>query len=191
VSRRKPEKVLPEQIDLFWSVPNCTKDGIEYSLSSYFVHSITGEIWSCYSGRFLVPCKGTQGYMKVSLVSDQGKVIFSYQHRVVLAAKIKNWDWEQVHHIVRNTGLNIPENLEPRTRKEQFDEETRRNQSLSKQGSKSYLAKLNESQVFEIKLAALDAGDIVIFKKEMANKFRVHPMTIHAMLTGKTWTIYL
>lgn len=186
-SMRKSKNVLPEQVSEFWSLPVLIKDGVENNFSYYYVHSETGQIWSSWSGRYLIPCVGTQGYMKFSLASDEGNYIYTYGHRVSLAAKVGNWDWEQSHHKDRNTANNRPDNLEPRTRKEQFDEETRANQGKAKTGSKNTLSKFTEKEVHKIKLDAIGIEKFSKYSKEVAAQFNVHPNTIRFMLEGKTW----
>lgn len=169
---RRPA-ILPDNLEMYWNLPNMDK----HSFSRYLVNSVTGDIWSTYKGDFLTPSGESGAYRKVSLVSDSGHILFTYQHRVVLAAKLQSWDFATTHHKSRVRDDNRPDNLEPRTRKEQMDQETREN----------IYRKLTEESARDIKLGALTAIDKKVYRAEMAKKYGVSTQHIFDVLSGRFW----
>lgn len=174
---------------MYWSVPGfINMRGIERTFNDYLVHSITGDIWSCKSGRHLKPTRSKDtDYMQTGMMDDNGKVYSQNHQRIVLAAKLGHWDFYDAHHMNRIEQDNRPCNLEPRTRKENIDEITRQRMSEARRGEKHYSTSFTNQEVYEIKLGAIIADDLHEYKLEMAEIYDCHPATIYSMLNGKSW----
>lgn len=186
--KAKVNKVYPKNVDGYWTVPDLiADDGKVRSFSYYLVHSETGDIWSLKSGRNLCPSQDDNGYLRTGMVDDDGQTYNCSQHRIVLAAKLQHWNFIEANHINHLPWDNRPSNLEPTDSKGNKDEICRANMSAAKTGSKHPNAKLDEDDVYLIKVNAMYTEDIVGYKREMADTYGVHPNNIHMILSGKTW----
>ncbi|NGM81301.1 hypothetical protein G5B47_02615 [Paenibacillus sp. 7124] len=190
IELKNKEKVMPVNMDEFWSIPNLVDmNGTERSFSDYFVHSQTGNIWSCKSGRYLKPSPCTGNYRQVGIMDDSHKSYVRGQHRFVMAARLGTWEgWDEAHHLDTVPYNNCPINLSPRDRKGQFDETTRSNMSLAKIGKRSNFAKLTDDQVREIRKHIDEwTGQQTAFCVEIAEQLDVTYITIYNVIKQKVY----
>ncbi|ULO09658.1 hypothetical protein H1230_13305 [Paenibacillus sp. 19GGS1-52] len=187
--KRNIEKVMPNGIEMFWSVPSFVDgEGNERVFSYYFVHSVTGDIWSCRSNRYLVPSVATGGYMYVGLLDDSGKQLTTGQHRFVLASSLGAWEFEETGHKDRVRYNNKPNNLFPTTRKEQFDNELREAARDSKIGKRSNSAEFSDDEVRGIRNEYKSwVGKSRLYIREVAARTGVTEQTIYCIVDGRTY----
>lgn len=177
-------------INEFWSVPDLiNEDGAVSKFSNYLVHKKTGDIWSLTSNRYLKPCPTTGGYLNVVIIDDSKKSLSQGQHRVVLAAKLGHWNWEEAEHKNKIRWDNKPENLEPTDRLRQFDEACRLAMSEAKKGKRANSAVFKDDEVRSIRnnWGKWD-GNTASFTSKEAERLGVTPVTIYNLITGRTYS---
>ena len=143
---------MPNNMELFWSIPSLVDaEGNERAFSYYYVHSKTGEVWSCKSNKYLSNKPNQIGYVAMTMMDDKGQKLQTNQHRIVLASKLQHWDFLEVEHQSKVRNDNLPSNLIAITRDKQFDQPCRGKMSVAKKGKRSNAAKLSDDMVREIR----------------------------------------
>lgn len=187
------ELFYPEHIEQFWSIPDLVDDeGNARKFSRYLVHSETGDIWSCVSGKFMTLSNNTGGYKQTGIQDDNHQKYVSNHHRFVLAAKLGHWNWDEVGHEDNIRDNNRPDNLSPTTREEQFNEVCRKNMRKSKINRRSNRAKFKDKEIIELReefelYISNDNGKKTAFYIDRAEKFNVSVMTICNIVNGKLY----
>lgn len=139
-----------------------------------------GQIWSDFSQKFLSFQKDKNGYLKVTLLSPDGRHRFSV-HRLVMENfnPVPNMENLQVNHKDGNKENNCLENLEWVSCKENITHAVNNNLRAKVNGS----AKLKPEQVIEIYSRILKGESNV----ELAKEFGVHPDSIGRIRNKKMW----
>lgn len=123
-------------------------------------------------------------YLKVGLRKDDTNKIQKYVHRLVAEAFIPNPENKpQVNHIDSCKTNNKLENLEWCTASENVKHSYKLGTSKTRVGEKSFLSKLSEEQVVDIKVLILNNKS----NTEIANKYSVNRETIGLIRRGVTW----
>ena len=143
-----------------------------------------GEVKSLRFNRLLKPSphNGT-GYLRVSLTKEGVTKVF-YVHRLVAEAFLPYENRLEVNHIDGDKNNNRLSNLEWVTHHENVLHSHRNglNKPNQVRGSRVGSAKLNESQVMEIK----KTKNMYTYK-ELAKKYGVSTSTIYGIVTNRWW----
>lgn len=149
----------------------------KYSVSNY------GRI-KLISGKYLKPTIQKKGYLRVTLISDNGERKSFQLHRLIAEMFILNkGNLPQINHKNTNKKDNAVNNLEWVTNF--TNKEHARFNNLVARGNKIGVSKLNESQVLEIrKLYA--TGDYT--QRELGKRYSVDYGGISKIIRKKIWT---
>ena len=152
----------------------------KYDLKYPYYVTDEGQIWSEKSNKFLSFQKDRDGYLKVTLVSIDGRHRYSV-HRLVMENFCPREDMDklQVNHKDGNKENNCLDNLEWTTCKENIHHAIDSNLRAKVNGS----AKLTEDQVIEIYQKILDGATNV----QLGEEYGLHPDSIGRIRNKKMW----
>lgn len=145
------------------------------------------------SGKVLVQIPGKHNYVTATLIADNGQSRTMGVHGFIVAAREQSWEWKhllglEVDHINEEKNDNRSENLELVTRIEQYTESVKRRMSDSKRGTNHPLARLDESDVMDIR-QRFDEWDErkVDLIESLADEYQVSVSCINNIAYGYTW----
>jgi hypothetical protein len=160
-------------MDINWKIlPNYSK---------YKIYN-DGRIWSCYYKRFLEVTPNSEGYLKYSLMNDNGKRKIESGHRLVALAFIENPDNKPtVNHKDGIKTNNTVENLEWATRSEQtqhaWNNRLIKDLEKRKQGIREKQGK---------KVRCINTGEVFNCLGEACEKYNINKANLSAVCLNKT-----
>lgn len=147
---------------------------------NYYIYD-DGRVWSEVSGKFLTPVEDKDGYLKIRLISVDGKRHRYSIHRLVLENYSPRDDMAtlQVNHKDGDKRNNSLENLEWMSCVENIHHAMKNGLRAKVNGS----AKLTWEQVSEIR----EKSSRGVSNVESAEEYGLHPDTIGRIKNNQTW----
>lgn len=151
----------------------------------YYMISTYGSVYSLYYNKFIIPHENENGYLQVSLITNDNKRIFRKVHRLVMMTfnYIDGCDMLQVNHINANKHDNYIHNLEWVTAKENIAHAISLNlrSSVGENNPKATISEKEAQTISEMIIQGYD--DIFI-----SNYIGCSKGIVREIALGRTWT---